>query len=94
MKRLAIVSLASIAIFAGGPAVAFAAPNPSGHGQPGVECNEDGLGPGPAGFQTDGFAKAETHYAGSEDSHSLVSGNDHAVSQYDVACYQLTQNAH
>ena len=92
MKRLAIVSVASIAIFAGGPAVAFAAPNPSGHGQPGASCEDSTVIP--AGFSTDGFAKAETHYAGSEDSHSLVSGNDHAVSQYDVACYQLTQNAH
>ena len=36
---------------------------------------------------------AETHYAGSEGTHSLANANStHAVSQYDVACYQVTQH--
>ena len=26
--------------------------------------------------------------------HSLVSGNPHAVSQYDVACFQLSSSGH
>ena len=46
----------------------------------------------PAGFSSGGFANAETHYAGSDGTHSLVSGNPNAVSQYDVACYQVTQH--
>jgi hypothetical protein len=44
----------------------------------------------PAGFLTDGFANAEERYAGSDGTPSLAHGNEHAVSQYDVACFQLT----
>jgi hypothetical protein len=61
-------------------------------GQPGAECGDDGATMEPAGFSSGGFANAETHYAGSDGTHSLVSGNDHAVSQYDVACLQVTQH--
>lgn len=69
----------------------FAIPSPNGPGQPQVECGEDGLGDGPHGFSTSGFANAETRYAGSDGSASLAhSQSDKAVSQYDVACLQLT----
>jgi hypothetical protein len=70
---------------------AFAASNPNpNHGQPGVECEEDAAMP--HGFTTGGFANAEDHYAGSPESASLAhSHSDHAVSEYDVACYQLDQ---
>jgi hypothetical protein len=61
-------------------------------GQPGAECGDDNATMEPAGFSSGGFANAETHYAGSDGTHSLVSGNDHAVSQYDVACLQVTQH--
>ena len=61
-------------------------------GQPGAECGADGATMEPAGFSSGGFANAETHYAGSDGTHSLVSGNAHAVSQYDVACLQVTQH--
>lgn len=44
----------------------------------------------PPGFLTGGFANAGAVYAGS--GASLVSGNPMAVSQYDVACYQVTLN--
>jgi hypothetical protein len=72
---------------------AFAVPSPNGPGQPQVECGEDGLGDGPHGFSTSGFGNAETKYAGSEGTHSLEHANsDKAVSQYDVACLQLTGN--
>ena len=81
-KKLAVVLAATLMLaLSGGPA-AFAAPNPSGTGQPGVECGDPGATDAPAGFSTGGFANAEEHYADSEDSH--------AVSQYDVACYQAT----
>ena len=46
----------------------------------------------PAGFLTAGFAHAETVYAGSDGTPSLANGNAHAVSQYDIACYQVTSN--
>ena len=81
-KKLAVVLAATLMLaLSGGPA-AFAAPNPSGTGQPGVECGDPGATDQPAGFSTGGFANAENHYADSEDSN--------AVSQYDVACYQVT----
>ncbi|HZC72772.1 MAG TPA: hypothetical protein VE442_18890 [Jatrophihabitans sp.] len=91
MKRIAIVMgtvLASSMLVA---APAGAAPNPAGTGQPGAECGAAGATSMPAGFSTDGFANAEAHYAGSDGTPSLNSGNDHAVSQYDIACYQVTQ---
>lgn len=59
-------------------------------GQPGAECGDPGATSEPHGFTSGGFAKAETHYAGSDGTHSLVSGNDHAVSQYDIACVNVT----
>jgi hypothetical protein len=71
---------------------ALAAPNPSGTGQPGAECGETGATVEPAGFLKDGFAKAEAVYAGSEGTPSAANGSVHAVSQYDVACYQVTSN--
>ena len=46
----------------------------------------------PHGFLTDGFANAEEHYAGSEGTPSAANGSSHAVSQYDVACFQVTSN--
>jgi hypothetical protein len=73
-------------------APALAAPNPAGTGQPGAECGEEGATMEPAGFLTAGFAHAETVYAGSEGTASLANGSSHAVSQYDIACYQVTSN--
>src|SRR5215204_3886825 len=69
---------------------ALAARNPSGTGQPGAECGEPGATTEPSGFLTGGFAHAETVYAGSEGTPSAANGNPKAVSQYDVACYQVT----
>ena len=92
MRRFVIAAL--LALVLGGFAVtgASAAPNPSGHGQPNVSCGENGLDQQPNGFGTGGFANAEAHYAGSENTPSLNSNNPKAVSQYDVACYQQTSN--
>jgi hypothetical protein len=92
MRSFMIAALAALVLGAFAATGAWAAPNPSGHGQPSVECGEDGLDQQPTGFGSGGFANAETHYAGSEDTHSLNSNNPKAVSQYDVACYQLTSN--
>jgi hypothetical protein len=84
MSRFIMAGVAAlvIAAFAAGPAIA--APNPSGTGQPSVECGDPGATSAPAGFATGGFANAEEHYADSQN------GNPQAVSQYDVACYQVT----
>ena len=66
--------------------------SPNGPGKQQVECGEDGLGDGPNGFSTLGFENAESMYARSDDTASLeYAGIDNAVSQYDVACLQLTR---
>jgi hypothetical protein len=72
------------------PGAVRAARNPSGTGQPGAECGSDNALTEPKGFGTRGFANAESRYAGSDGTPSLANGNSHAVSQYDVACYQLS----
>ena len=70
---------------------AFAAANPSGTGQPGADCANESSQPN--GFGTSGFANAEIHYAGSDGTPSAAHAQStHAVSQYDVACYQVSQN--
>jgi hypothetical protein len=87
-KLFAASCLAGIVITGAAAPTAYAGGgNPSGTGQPSVECGEDGLGNGPHGFSTGGFANAETQYAGSEGTPSAENGNpDKAISQYDVAC--------
>jgi hypothetical protein len=65
-----------------------AARNPATTGQPGASCEDEPTGPN--GFNSVGFPNAQAHYAGSEDTPSLNSNNPKAVSQYDVACYQLS----
>ena len=77
---------------------AMAASNPAGTGQPGtanpngVACGDPGATAQPHGFGTAGFQNAAQNYAGSPGTGSLNSGNSHAVSEYDIACYQVTQN--
>ena len=88
-SRSAILALAGGAVLsfalAGG---ALASSNPAGSGQPSVECGDEGATLEPHGFLTVGFAKAELVYAGGENSKSA--DNVHAVSQYDVACFQFS----
>ena len=74
------------------PGTAFAA-NPPGTGQPSQECGSDAAPSSPHGFGTAGFAHAETVYAGSDGTASAThSASSHAVSQYDVACFQVSQH--
>ena len=71
------------------PTVAVsAARNPAGTGQPGQSCQAQPTQPN--GFGTSGFTNAAAVYAGSPGTPSLANGNSHAVSQYDVACYQVS----
>ena len=89
MRRFITVVTASLVVagFAAGPAAGARNPNPTGTGPPDVECGDPGATSGPAGFDTDGFANAESHYAGSEGTPSAANANSpHAVSQYDIAC--------
>ena len=91
MKRTLVAMLAG-GLLAVAPATGLAASNPAGTGQPGAECGAEGAAMEPAGFLTAGFAHAETVYAGSDGTPSLANGNALAVSQYDIACYQVTSN--
>lgn len=75
---------------------AFAAANPQGTGQPGApneSCGSGNATSQPNGLLTSGFANAAAHYAGSTDTPSANNAQStHAISQYDVACYQQTAN--
>jgi hypothetical protein len=94
MRRALIGGTVTLLLTFGSAGMALAAPNPSGTGQPGAECGEEGATSEPAGFSTGGFENAEAHYAGSDGTASLHSGNPAAVSQYDVACFQVTSSGH
>jgi len=91
MRRFLLIVIASlvVAAFAAVPASA----NSTGNmGQPSQSCGTD-LGQSPVepnGFGSSGFANAESHYANP----GVVpdSANGHAVSQYDVACFQLSNH--
>ena len=87
MLRPILVALSGAALLlalAGGTVFAG---NPSGSGQPNASCEESTLEP--HGFTGDGFANAELNYAGNG-AGSLNAISDNAVSQYDVACYQVS----
>jgi hypothetical protein len=72
---------------------AIAAANPSGTGQPSQSCQAEPSGPPGLVSTTNGFATTAVNvYAGSPGTPSLANGNAHAVSQYDVACYQVSQH--
>jgi hypothetical protein len=60
-----------------------------GHGRPNQSCEEQPSGP--PGFDSGGFANAEPHYAGSGPG-SAHANSGNAVSQYDVACFQVSQH--
>jgi hypothetical protein len=84
MRRITGIVGATLLAFALSAGATFA-------GQPGAECGDAGATMSPPGFDTSGFANAEAHYAGSDDTASLMHANsDKAVSQYDVACVHFT----
>ena len=88
MKKLAL--LGSVVALGVSAAPVLAAPNPSGTGQPNQSCEATG----PPGLlsTTNGFATVAVKvYAGSFGTPSLAHGASTAISQYDVACYQVSQ---
>lgn len=96
MRKVLVTFLAAAALSGAAPLAAIAAsnPNPTGHGQPSASCGSAGAEQQPPGFGTAGFANAEGVYAGSDGTPSLANGSPKAVSQYDVACYQVTSAGH
>ncbi|HET7353893.1 MAG TPA: hypothetical protein VFJ11_07620 [Gaiellaceae bacterium] len=89
MRKLlaAVVSVAALfAVVAGGASAGGG--NPSGTGQPSQSCQAEPTGPPGITSTTNGFAtKAVNVYAGTQPQNS---NNPHSVSQYDVACYQVS----
>ena len=85
MRRLLTAIVCGVMLTGG---AAFAG-NPAGTGQPNQSCEEQPSAP--SGFSSGGFANAEDHYAGNGDG-SLNAASGNAVSQYDVACYQVSQH--
>jgi hypothetical protein len=80
---LAVVLLAGSVLAAGNP-------SPTGTGQPSQSCGSATASNMPPGFGTAGFAHAGTVYAGNGVSADHANSAN-AVSQYDIACYQVSQ---
>ena len=88
-RVVSIIVGASLALALG--AGTAAAGNPAGTGQPSQSCQAEPTGPAGILSTTNGFAtRAVNVYAGSPGTPSAANGNAHAVSQYDVACYQVS----
>jgi hypothetical protein len=90
-KTIAALTLVGVMLF-GLASTTLAAGNPNGNGQPSQSCETSASRPGQASsapgsaFNPDG--NAGTHYAGEQPQNS---NNPKSVSQYDVACYQVSQ---
>lgn len=98
LKRAA-VALASVALMTG--AASIAAAPAFATGQPGKTCGDPGATSSPgnassapgSAFNEDPGGVAGAVYAGSDGTHSLANANSpNAVSQYDVACFQVSQH--
>jgi hypothetical protein len=90
--RRSIAVVAVSLVFAALPATAAFAANPHSSGttgQPNQSCEDAGIDH--AGFDTGGFANAESHYA--NPGVVPATANGHAVSQYDVACFQQASHS-
>jgi hypothetical protein len=94
MLRRTMLGVASAALALSMSTTVALAGNPSGTGQPSAGCGDANATVMPNGFNTAGFANAESHYANPDSQGGTSSGNWHVVSQYDVACYQLTLHQH
>jgi hypothetical protein len=93
--------VAAVVFTLSGAGVAYAAPSPTGSpgqpGAPGTTCGSPGATSTPGGassasgsvFNSNGTAG--TVYAGNPGTASLANAHStHAVSQYDIACFQVT----
>ncbi len=98
LRRLTAGVLVGMLLTLGIVGTAVAATSPNGPGQPGAPnttCQQYTTTPGGSGsaagapFNANGTAGI--HYAGNPGTPSLANGNpDHAISQYDIACFQQT----
>ncbi len=96
--RMLLVAALLAALVVIGATGAFAAANPSGTGQPSQTClsstaaTEPGNAASASGsaFNETGPGTAGVVYAGNGVS-TTTAGSPNAVSQYDVACFQVSQ---
>jgi hypothetical protein len=95
-KLIIAASVAALTALGGGTALAA---NPQTMGQPNQTClsntapmepGQSAAAPGSA-FNEDPGGVAGSVYAGEDDTHSLNANSDKAVSQYDVACFQVSR---
>ena len=84
MRKVILAALAALVVVAIA-AVPAGATSTGNKGQPNQSCETSSAAP--PGFSTGGFANAEAHYAAGG-----ANDNPKAVSQYDVACFQVTSN--
>jgi len=89
MRKLVVTITVISAVFAFAVASAFAGnPSPTGTGQPTQSCQAEPTGPPGITSTTNGFATTAVHvYAGTQPQNS---SNPRSVSQYDVACFQVS----
>jgi hypothetical protein len=102
MRKSFALALAVGAVSLFGTAVASADPSPNGPGQPGAPgttCGNANTSSTPGNAANAGGSPfnpngtAGTVYAGNPGTASSEHANStHAVSQYDIACFQVTQN--
>ncbi len=99
MKRLFAAVIAASALALSGAGVMYADTSPNGPGQPGAPnttCQQFTTTPGNAvnvNGTFNGTGTSSQHYAGNDGTASLANANSTlAVSQYDVACFQLTSH--
>ena len=91
--KISITTLLVLLVLLVAAVPALGAGNPSGTGQPSQSCQAEPTGPPGLISTTNGFAtRAVNVYAGSPGTPSAANGNAHAVSQYDVACFQVSQH--
>lgn len=98
MKRLITAGILAAGMTLPGVLPAVAAGNPSGTGQPNQTCLSSTalMEPGHAAsvpgsaFNEDPGGTAGAVYANPDAQGGVSSGNSHVVSQYDVACFQVS----
>jgi hypothetical protein len=91
--RMTAVLTAFVLAATAQPAMAANPHSGGSTGQPTKSCGSATAPTMPHGFSTGGFANAGTVYAGIPGTPSATNGNAHAVSQYDVACFQISQHS-
>ena len=100
MRRL-LAAMAIAGFLVAIPSAAFANPSPNGPGQPGAPgttCGSPNATSTPgnsvnANSVFNGTGQASSVYAGNPGTASAANANStHAVSQYDIACFQVSQS--